>query len=78
MRPKKNSFEFVELARMSGKSEEQTPYKLWSGDLWECQDCGIEIIYTDHRQSPIAEHYEGTFQVRAAKVTVRAKEWSRA
>lgn len=74
MRPKKNGFEFVELIG----SVVQSPYKLWSGDLWECQACGQQIIYTDPRQSPIAEHFQDTFAERCAEVTVGAKEWSRA
>jgi len=78
MRPKKNGFEFLEMARMNGQSAEQSPYKLWSGDLWECQDCGNQIVYTDARQAPIAEHFQPGFAERCEEVAVSAAEWSRA
>ena len=78
MRPKKNGFEFVELARMHGHSQDQSPYKVWSGDLWECQDCGQKIVYTDPRQQPISEHYQAGFADIASRLDVSAKEWSRA
>ena len=78
MRPKKNSVEFVETARLSGRTSDQSPYKLWSGDLWECQRCGSQIVFTDSRQTPIAEHYEPGFAKRCAAVEIRAAEWSRA
>lgn len=72
MRPKKNGFPFVELAQ-------DRPYKLWYGDLWECQDCGAEIVYTAWSQQPIAEHYQPDFaaKLESHKPTVQAKEWSR-
>jgi hypothetical protein len=36
------------------------PYKVWSGDLWECQGCGAQIISgTGHDR--IAEHYQPEF-----------------
>lgn len=36
------------------------PYKLWSGDLWECQGCGHQII-SGVGKEPIAEHYQPDF-----------------
>lgn len=76
MRPKKNGFEFLEMARMEYDGN-PVPYKLWSGDLWECKGCGTEIVYTDVRQSPIAEHYQPGFTERCEGVAVRATEWTR-
>jgi hypothetical protein len=70
MRPKKNGYEFIELAG-------DRPYKLWSGDLWECQECGQQIVHTDPRQSPLAEHYQPIFDDLSTGVTTTAKEWSR-
>lgn len=72
MRPKKNGTAFTEMAQ-------ERPYKLWMGDLWECQDCKAQVIYSSERQSPIAEHYQPDF---AAKLTsfapqFQAKEWNR-
>lgn len=40
--------------------EKWTPYKIWSGDLWECEGCGAEIIHGTGR-APLAEHYEEGF-----------------
>jgi hypothetical protein len=76
MRPQKNGFEFVELVPGCGVDR---PYRLWSGDLWACQDCGARIIHTDPRQTPIAESYQPNFEerIQAANSTVTAKEWSR-
>ena len=76
MRPKKNGFEFIEMARLVSAGR-QEPYKVWSGDLWECQECGLQIVHTDSRQSPIAEHYQPDFEKRCSGLTVTAKEWSR-
>jgi hypothetical protein len=36
------------------------PYKLWSGDLWQCPDCGHELI-SGVGMGPIAEHYQPEF-----------------
>jgi hypothetical protein len=36
------------------------PYKVWAGDLWECPDCGAQII-AGTGQNAIAEHYEDGF-----------------
>jgi hypothetical protein len=36
------------------------PYKLWSGDKWECEGCGAEIL-SGFGLKPIAEHYEDDF-----------------
>ena len=35
-------------------------YKLWSGDLWKCPDCGASVI-SGVGYSPIAEHYQEDF-----------------
>jgi rubredoxin len=39
---------------------EWKPYKLWSGDLWQCQGCGHEVISGVGR-NPVLEHYEPGF-----------------
>lgn len=65
--PKENGFYFLEgmpkvQEAKPGTLEPQkwVPYKLWSGDLWECLGCGTMIVVgTGH--SPIAEHYEAEF-----------------
>lgn len=38
-----------------------TPYKLWRADLWECPDCGHEIVVGFARQ-PWSEHFEPDFK----------------
>lgn len=35
-------------------------YKFWSGDLWKCQGCGVEII-VGVGASPIREHYQNDY-----------------
>jgi hypothetical protein len=51
MRPKQNSVTVEEL------TEDGSPYKLWDADLWECVECGVEII-SGFGMRPIAEHWE--------------------
>jgi len=72
MRLKKNGTSFVEMAQ-------DRPYKLWMGDLWECQDCGSQIIYTDPKQTPIAEHFQPEFaeKMKSWSPQFQAKEWNR-
>jgi uncharacterized protein with PIN domain len=48
LRPKKNGVEFIETSQGE-------PIRLYSADLWECQSCGAEMLYTSHGQSPISE-----------------------
>jgi hypothetical protein len=67
-RPKKNGFAFIEAYPKDGHTppgtampSEWKPYKLWEGDLWECQGCGAEIVVGAGRL-PIAEHYQENFQ----------------
>lgn len=40
--------------------EQWTPYKLWSGDLWQCDGCGARII-SGVGHAAIAEHYQLDF-----------------
>ena len=72
MRPKKNGVSFVEMAQ-------DRPYKLWMADLWECQDCGAQVLYTDSRQKPVGEHFEPEFEKKLAdyKPQFQSKEWNR-
>jgi hypothetical protein len=73
MRPKKNGTAFIEMAQAR-------PYKLWMADLWECQDCGAQVLYTAPMQTPIAESYQEEFPAKIATYAppYQAKEWSRA
>jgi hypothetical protein len=55
MRVKKNGVTVEELL------EDGAPYKLWSADLLECQDCGVEVI-AGFAIRPLAEHYQPTYR----------------
>jgi hypothetical protein len=72
MRPKRNGTSFVEMAQ-------DRPYKLWMADLWECQDCGNQVLYADSRQNPIAESFQAEFSamLESYAPAFQAKEWNR-
>jgi len=54
MRVKQNSVTVEE------RTEDQQPYKLWDADLFECVECGVEII-TGFGRGPIAEHWQPNY-----------------
>ncbi len=63
MRPKKNGVCWVECKPTGGWDGERgkdskgwTNYKLWFGDLYECQGCRAQTIVGSGMR-PIAEHY---------------------
>jgi len=69
-RPKKNGLFFLEGMPIDGETraepglaepERWKPYKLWQGDLWECQGCGTEIIHGTGFE-PFNEHYKKDFE----------------
>lgn len=68
-RPKQNGYVFVEGMPVGGGSvppgtshpELWQPYKLWRGDLWECQGCGHQTI-SGVAYQPISEHYKIDFE----------------
>jgi hypothetical protein len=60
MRVKKNSVTVEELL------EDGAPYKLWDADLWECPDCGVEVI-TGFGARPLAEHYQTEYGTQRAR-----------
>lgn len=69
--PKKNGFKFIEGMPIGGSHSENIrgyrhpelwePYKLWNGDLWECPDCGSQIV-VGVLGGPISEHYMSSFK----------------
>ena len=66
-RPKKNGFYFIEgmpteNGAKAGKAEpaKWQPYKVWAGDLWECPDCGAQIV-SGVGLNPIAEQHHDDF-----------------
>lgn len=64
-RIKKSGFYFTEGMPANGtrpkpgkaEPDQWKPYKIWSGDTWECLGCGA-VIVSGCAQSPIAEHYQ--------------------
>lgn len=63
-RPRHNGYWWTEgMPRGTGvppgkeHADAWVPYKLWNGDLYECQGCGHQIV-VGHSVSPIAEHYQ--------------------
>ncbi len=61
MRVKKNSVTVEELLEDGG------PYKLWDADLYECPECGAEII-AGFAQLPFAEHWHQTYAAQRERL----------
>lgn len=70
-RVKKNGFYFIEAMPKPGiptarvepgtaEPENWKPYKIWSGDLWQCDGCGAQII-SGVGLNPISIHHEKKF-----------------
>lgn len=75
-RMKKSGYYFIEMMPAPGtdrplpgtlEPENWTPYKVWAGDLWECPDCGHQIV-NDVGMNPLAEHYQSTFDDLVVKL----------
>jgi len=45
----------------SAYSDHWLPYRLWFGDLWECEGCHAQIV-VGVAQQPMAEHYQPQFE----------------
>lgn len=43
------------------------PYKIWCGDVWECQGCGAQII-SGVGAGPVDEHYKDGFKERVKQL----------
>lgn len=76
-KPKKNGFYFLEgmPTEASGDARGKDapgwlPYKLWVGDLWECEGCGAQIVYGVGRDR-IAEHYQPEFNQMVDSLNAR-------
>lgn len=72
-RVKKGGYYFTEGMPHGDKAQPGTiepekwlPYKIWVGDLYECQGCGTQIV-SGFGQQPVAEHYQDGFE-HTAKV----------
>ena len=68
-RMKRSGFYFTEAMPADGEKRPQAgtvepakwkPYKIWSGDRWECPGCGATIV-VGTGMAPVSEHYEPDF-----------------
>lgn len=68
MRPRKNDV-CVHVTMEDGR-----PYQLWQADLWECPDCGVQVLL-GYGERAWAEHYEPNFaaHLRLVDFTVNGR-----
>jgi hypothetical protein len=74
-RPKKNGYYFIEGMPTGIRDPEPgtvdpthwAPYKVWVGDLWECEGCGAQIVSGVSRE-PLGEHYQDGFAELVTRV----------
>ncbi len=66
-RCKKNDFRFIEAMPVDGAvpgnayPDHWSPYKIWSGDKWECEGCGAAIV-VGCGSMPLAIQHEPEFE----------------
>jgi hypothetical protein len=69
-KPKKNGFNFTEAYPFGGSEPAKPgssephkwkPYKIWAGDLYECQGCGVQIV-SGFGALPIREKHHEDFE----------------
>lgn len=74
-RAKKNGYYFIEGMPKPGVRNPEpgtvdpahwAPYKVWVGDLWECQGCGATIV-SGVGHGPLVEHYQDGFADTVAR-----------
>lgn len=61
-RPRKNDIRVLETYG------DDKPYKVWCADLWECPDCGTQLI-AGYGSSAISVKHESDFQFFLNQVT---------
>jgi hypothetical protein len=44
-----------------------TPYKIWNGDLFECPECGEQMV-AGFASQPVSEHFMGDFDTWLRRV----------
>ncbi len=54
MRVEKNDQRVIE------HTEDHKPYKIWSGDTWECPECHIRVV-VNYGSTPVSEHFKPEF-----------------
>lgn len=57
---KVNGYIFCEMIPISETRVTWKPYRIWSGDLWECPKCQTLLIEGTGKD-PISEHFEPDF-----------------
>lgn len=64
-RPKKTGYYFIEgmpvgtdVKPGNAEPDKWIPYKIWCGDLWECQGCGATIISGSGIRSVRDQHHD--------------------
>ena len=60
-RMKKIGTYWTEGMPINNEQTEWKPYKIWSGDLWECKSCGTQIV-CGQGYMPVAEQHMEKFQ----------------
>jgi len=60
--PKPSVTKITEDERPRGRGADQywKPYKIWSGDLWQCRGCGHQLVSGVGRCA-LTEHYMDNF-----------------
>src|SRR5262245_22910085 len=78
-RMRKSGFYFIEGMPVGGHAqpkagtvepEKWKPYKVWSGDLWECKGCGAQIL-SGFGLMPLAIQHEANFHDIIARTNAR-------
>ena len=73
-RMKKSGYAFIEGMPANGaerpasgtsEPDKWKPYKIWVGDLHECQGCGAQIL-SGFGIQPVSEHYRSDFAEKIA------------
>lgn len=76
-KPKRNGERFMEnMPTETGArpgtedASKWVPYKLWVGDLWECEGCKAQII-VGVPSLPISEHYHKDFRDHVSEAELK-------
>ena len=71
LRPRKNN---VCVLTTTDLEKPDTPYQLWQADLWECPDCGHQVLLGFGKEA-WAVHYEDDFaeHIKHADFTINTK-----
>ena len=59
LRPRKNDI-YVQVNMITNSPSGEAPYQVWNADLWECPDCGHQVIL-GYGKECCSEHYQDGF-----------------